>query len=260
MNSTHQHSLPLVLIHAFPLNGSMWKPQHDELDQDLVIVTPDLPGFGNEPGLDEEVLSMDRLALFVGQLLDARGIDRCILGGLSMGGYVALACLRSMRERIAGLVLADTRAAADDDETRKGRVGAMERIGGGGYLEYCELLLQKLLAEKTRRTRSELVSTVRRNMLEAHPESAVAALLGMLSRADARELLSTIDVPTAVIVGELDAITTVDDSRAMADAIPGATLHIIADAGHLSNLEQPEAFNAALRQLIGRVGASVEVA
>ncbi|HVK39435.1 MAG TPA: alpha/beta fold hydrolase [Candidatus Kapabacteria bacterium] len=257
MDSNHPQTLPLVLIHAFPLTGTMWTPQIDALGADLTIHAPDLPGFGGEPGLDEEVLSMERMALFVQQLLDARSIDRCILGGLSMGGYVAFACLRTMRDRIAGLILADTRAAADDEETRKGRIAAMERIGGGGYEEYCDLLMQKLLAESTRRTRPEIVATVRRVMLETHPETAVAALLGMLSRGDARDLLPTIDVPTAIIVGEHDAITAVDESRTMAEAIPGATLHVIPNAGHLSNIENPDAFNEAARELVARVDATV---
>jgi 3-oxoadipate enol-lactonase len=257
MDSNHQRSLPLVLIHGFLLTGEMWHPQREAFG-DGPFFTPDMPGFGMAPGLDEEVLAMDRMALFLRQQLDARSIDRCILGGLSMGGYVALACLRTMRDRIAGLVLADTRAAVDDEETRKGRLAAMERIGGGGYEEYCELMLQKLLAEKTRRGRPEVVEAVRRMMLATHPETAVAALLGMLGRDDSRDLLPTIDVPTAIVVGEHDAITRVEESQAMAEAIPGATLHIIADAGHLSNLEQPEAFNDALRQLVARVEATVE--
>lgn len=257
MDSNRPQNLPLVLIHAFPLNGRMWRPQRDAFGLGVTLLTPDLPGFGTEPGLDEEGLSMERMALFVGHQLDSRGIDRCILGGLSMGGYVAFACLRAMRERIAGLVLADTRAAADDEETRKGRAAAMERIGAGEYEAYCDVLLQKLLAETTRRTRPDIVDEVRGIMRHAHPESASAALLGMLSRPDSRDLLASIDVPTAVIVGEHDAITAVDESRAMADAIPDATLTVIPGAGHLSNLENPEAFNDALRSLVARVAANV---
>jgi pimeloyl-ACP methyl ester carboxylesterase len=233
----------------------MWQPQRETLGADVELCTPDLPGFGAEPGLDEEIMTMERMALFVERLLESRGIDRCILGGLSMGGYVAFACLRTMRERIAGLVLADTRAAADDDATRKGRVAAMERIGAGDFDGYCDVLLQKLLSEGTRRGRPEIVELVRCIMRTAHPDAAVAALLGMIDRPDSRDLLATIDVPTAVIVGEHDAITSVDDARAMAAAIPDATLHVIANAGHLSNIENPSAFGEAIREVLARVAA-----
>jgi 3-oxoadipate enol-lactonase len=257
MDPNRQSPLPLVLIHAFPLNCTMWQPQRAAFG-DVMLYAPDLPGFGHEPGLDEEGLTMDRMALFVQRQLDARSIDRCVLGGLSMGGYVTFACLRTMRDRIAGLVLADTRAAADDDATRTGRAAAMERIGAGGYDEYCETLTHKLLAESTRRGRPEIVENVRRMMRDAHPETASAALLGMIARPDSRELLATIDVPTAVIVGEHDAITAVDEAREMSEAIPDATLHVIPDAGHLSNLENPDAFNEAVRELLARVTATVD--
>lgn len=257
MDSNHHSSTPLVLIHAFPMSSAMWRPQRASLGAELMLCTPDLPGFGSAPGLDEEGLTIDGMAMHVARLLDARGIDRCVLGGLSMGGYVAFACLRTMRDRIAGLLLADTRAAADDEATRKGRLAAMERIGAGDYREYCETLLHKLLAESTRRGRPEIVDEVRLIMLETHPETASAALLAMVGRADSRELLGTIDVPTAVIVGEHDAITAVDEARAMADAIPDARLYVIQGAGHLSNLENPEAFDAAARELMQRVGAPV---
>ena len=257
MDSNRASSLPLVLLHAFPLDCSMWQPQITAL-ADVDIFAPDLPGFGNAPGFDQEGLTMDRMATHVAQQLDSRGIQRCVLGGLSMGGYVAFAALRAMRERIAGLILADTRAAADDETTRAGRMSAMERIGAGEYESYCETLLHKLLAESTRRTRPDVVDSVRRMMRRTHPETASAALLGMLGRADARDLLASIDVPTAVIVGEHDAITAVDESRAMAEAITDATLHVITDAGHLSNLENPDAFNDAVRALLVRVDATAD--
>lgn len=239
------------------MSSAMWAPQRTGLGGSIDLYTPDLPGFGGAPGLDEEGFSMARVALYVESELDARGIERCVLGGLSMGGYVTLACLRTMRDRIAGIVLADTRAAADDDETRKGRFAAMERIGAGEYQSYCETLLVKLLAESTRRTRPDIVESVRRYMLDVHPETAAAALMGMAVRPDSRELLSVIDVPTAVIVGEHDAITRVEEARSMCDAISGATLHVIANAGHMSNIENAEAFNEAVTELMSRV-TSVE--
>jgi pimeloyl-ACP methyl ester carboxylesterase len=235
----------------------MWQPQREALATDVPLYTPDLPGFGTAPGLDEEALSMETLAGYVEHLLDAHGIERCILGGLSMGGYVAFACLRTMRTRIAGLILADTKAAADDDEGRKGRIAAMERIGSGDYVGYCETLIRKLLADTTRNERADVVEMIRHIMVSTHPETASAALLGMLSRPDSRDLLASIDVPTAVIVGEHDTITNVGEARSMVDAIRDASLHIIPDAAHLSNIDNPVAFNEAVRNLVAKVGALV---
>lgn len=249
--------LPLVLLHAFPLNARMWHNQRDEFGGQRLVLTPDFPGFGAAPGLDDEAPTMDALAGYVEHMLDANGVDRCVLGGLSMGGYVALACMRTMRNRIAGLILADTKAGVDDDAGRKGRIAAMDRIGSGDYAGYIETLLHKLLAESTRRTFPEIVDTVRGIMLDTHPESASAALLAMLSRADSTALLPGFDVPTAVIVGESDAITSTDEARLMADAIPDASLTIIPNAGHLSNIENPDAFNDAVRELIVRAESLV---
>jgi len=244
---------PLVLIHAFPLHSGMWEPQREALSGVVDIVTPDLPGFGNAPGLDDESFTMDRAAHYLGRDLEARGIDRFILGGLSMGGYVAFACLRQFRERIAGLILADTRASADSEEGQAGRYASAERIGRGEFDAVVEELLEKLLSRKTRSERPELVERVRRIMLETLPESAVAAQLGMAARIDSTDMLASIDVPTALIFGAEDAITTVEEGKAMAEKIPNARLHILPDAGHLSNLEDPEGFNAAVRELIEAV-------
>ncbi|MBC8145843.1 MAG: alpha/beta fold hydrolase [bacterium] len=257
MDSGRTSSLPLVLIHAFPMTAEMWRPQRDALRGEIPVYTPDLPGFGAAPGLDEEALTMDTLAGYVEHLLDAHGIDRCVLGGLSMGGYVALACMRSMRARIAGLILADTKAAPDDEDGRKSRISAIERIGSGDYEGFCDALIVKLLAESTRKSKPDVVANVRRIMASMHPETASAAVLGMLARPDSRDILPTFDIPTAVIVGEHDAITNVDEARSMVEAIPDATLHIIPDAGHISNLENPDAFNAAVRELVARVGEPV---
>lgn len=253
MAETTSERPTLLLLHAFPLNGSMWEPLRRELQAHADVLTPDLPGFGAAPGLDEESFTMEQAARHVEGLLDAHDIRRCVLGGLSMGGYIALECWRLFPERISGMILADTKATPDDEEGRRVRYAAAERIGRGEYAEYVEEQLERLLSEKARDERPELVDRVRGMMLATIPESAVAGLLGMASRRDSTELLATIDVPVALIFGERDAVTKLEEGRRMAEAIPEATLTTIAGAGHLSALENPEEFARAVTEAMMNV-------
>jgi pimeloyl-ACP methyl ester carboxylesterase len=247
----------LVLIHAFPLHGGMWEPQRHALDGAIDIYAPDLPGFGTAPGLDDQIFTMRLAARFVQRELESRGISRCIIAGLSMGGYIAFECWKLFPEMIAGLLLADTRATADTAEGRMGRFAGMDRISSGDFSGFAEDLLKKLVAPSTHESRPELMDAIRKTMHSSPPESAVSALLGLAGRADSTPLLPTINVPTALVFGAEDAITPLSDGQSMLSQIPGATLTEIPGAGHLSNLERPEEFNAALRELIERVGATV---
>ncbi len=241
------------MIHAFPLNSAMWEPQRAALAEHADIITPDLPGFGEQPRLDGEEFSMELAARFIEHSLDSQNIGRCVIAGLSMGGYIALACWRLFPERITGLILADTKASADSEEAREGRYKAAERIGGGEYDSYIDETLQRLLAESTRRERPNVVEAVRTIIYSSQPESIVPPLLGMAARPDSTPILPTISVPVALIFGEHDAITTVDEGRAMEEAIPDATLTIISNAGHLANIENPEEFNSAVQRFLERI-------
>lgn len=254
MNRSEQSQPTLVLIHAFPFDSRMWGPQRTGLGEAFDIYTPDLPGFGGSPRLDGEELSMELAARFVQRELDARKIDRCVIGGLSMGGYVSFECWRLFPERIAGLILADTKASADTEEARNKRFEAAEQIGHGGYGEYVEGLLEKLLSKKTTDERPEIAQAVRDIALSVLPETAIAALLGMAGRSDSTSILPSISVPTALIFGEDDAITTVDEGKKMASAIPDAKLTILPKAGHLANIENAAGFNEAVLEVMDRVG------
>jgi pimeloyl-ACP methyl ester carboxylesterase len=243
----------LVLLHAYPLNSAQWMPQRSALHEHLRVYTPDFPGFGPQPGLDEQSMTMERAAEFVHRELEAHDIERCILGGLSMGGYVAFECWRRFPEKISGMILADTRAGADSDEGRRARFAAVERIAGGGYAEYTEELLVKLLSRHTLGTNPDVVDAVRVMMHTTLPQSAIAALLGMAERRDSTDLLGEITVPVAVVSGNDDALISVDEARTMAEAIPDAVLTVIEGAGHIANLEAPELFNNAISNLVERV-------
>jgi pimeloyl-ACP methyl ester carboxylesterase len=196
---------------------------------------------------------MERLAEDVRGLLDALGLERIVLGGLSMGGYVAFAFYRRWPERVAALILADTRASADTEEGRKARyetAGVAEREGSGAI---AERMLPKLLAPATHERQPELVAAVRSMILEATPSGIARALRGMAARASAFDLFPLIKCPTLILVGEHDVLTPPADSEAMAKEIPGSTLVKIPAAGHLSNLEQAEAFNRNLQEFLAKV-------
>ena len=220
---------PVVLLHAFPLNRKMWAPQAEALAGRCRVITPDFRGHG-ESGLIDEDSTMERLADDVRGLLD----------------HLKL-------ERVAALVLADTRAGADTEEGRKARyetAGLAEREGSAAI---AERMLPKLLAPATRERKPEVVAAVRELILEASPAGIARALRGMAARPASFDLLPQIECPTLIVVGEQDGLTPPADSEAMAKAIPNSKLVKIPEAGHLSNLEQPAAFNSAVSSFLNSV-------
>jgi pimeloyl-ACP methyl ester carboxylesterase len=244
---------PLVLLHAFPLHSGMWAPQLACLSAARRVIAPDLKGFGaSDAPEDLDRYTMLRYADELAGLLDGLGIDRVVLGGLSMGGYVAFAFLRQYPDRVAGLVLADTRAAADTAEVFERRTDQQDQAARLGTTALIEVLLAGLLCDNTKAHRLELVEQVRRLM--ANPAAGfVGALEAMKHRADATAELASIAVPTLVAVGEDDSLSPPDVARAMHEAIPGSQLAVLPRAGHLSNLEAPDEFNAAVMELLERV-------
>lgn len=240
---------PVVLLHAFPVNRGMWRAQREELAKRYRVITPDFRGHG-ESSLPEEDSTMERLAEDARGLLDFLGLQRVVLGGLSMGGYASFAFYRRYRERVAALVLADTRASADTEEGLRGReelAALAEKEGAAGVAEQ---MLPKLLGASTRANRPHVVSAVREMILTTSPAGIVRALRGMAARPASFDLLPKIQCPTLVVVGAEDTLTPPADSEALAKAIPGARLEVIPAAGHLSNLEQPAAFTRALADFL----------
>lgn len=244
--------LPVVLLHAFPVNRRMWAAQREALAPRYRVITPDFRGHG-ESGLADEDSTMERLADDVCGLLDELKLERVALGGLSMGGYVAFAFLGRYADRVGALILADTRAGADTEDGRKARYenAALAEQEGAGAI--AERLLPKLLAATTPARQPEVVRAVREMILSTPPAGIARALRGMAARPDSTPLLGAIRVPALILVGEEDTLTPPAESEAMAKAIPGAALVRIAGAGHLSNLEQPAAFTRALEDFLSRL-------
>jgi pimeloyl-ACP methyl ester carboxylesterase len=236
----------LVLLHAFPLDGRMWAPQVEALAGSYQVIVPDLRGFGAARDQAVEEAGMDLLADDVARLLDDRGLDRVVLGGLSMGGYVALAFARRHADRLSGLVLLDTKAAADGDQARDARLEMAERVlrEGNGFVP--EAMLARLLGQTSRERRPQLVERVTALILEQDPRAIAGAQRGMAARTGSGDVLASVAVPTLVVTGEEDTVTGPEVGRELAAGIPGARFLLVEEAGHLVNLEQPEVVNEAL--------------
>jgi 3-oxoadipate enol-lactonase len=241
--------LPVVLLHAFPLNRTMWEPQIAALLGECRCIAPDLRGFGDSPRGGP--FTMDRFADDVAALLDALQIEQAVVAGLSMGGYVALALWRRHRKRVRALVLADTRASADTAEGAQKRLELIEVARKQGVDAVVDKQLPGLIGKSTREKQPDLVERIRSIMVRSSVEGLVGGIDAMRTRPDSTPLLQGIDVPTLVIVGEEDAVTPPKDARAMHEAIPNSRLEVIPEAGHLSNLERPAAFNTALSDFVG---------
>jgi pimeloyl-ACP methyl ester carboxylesterase len=238
-----------VLLHGFPFDRSMWRGQASSLGGEFRVVAPDLRGFGETPAGEGE-MTMESLAEDVAALLDDLNLPRVVMGGLSMGGYVAFEFFRKFPERVRALVLADTRPQSDNEDARRGREETAQRALKEGMEPIVESMLPKLLASGTRERGGEVVEAVRALMLGTRPESAAAALRAMATRRDQTDLLPTINVPTLLVVGAEDSITPPADAEAMNAKIEGSRLVVIEGAGHLSNVERPEEFDRALVEFL----------
>lgn len=241
---------PVLFLHGFPFDRTLWDGQVAALPAGWRALAPDLRGFGASRDPGREPLTMAQHAADMVALLDQLRIERAVVCGLSMGGYIALAMLRIAPERLRALVLCDTRAEPDGAEARETRVATAERVRREGTAAIVATLLPKLLAESTFARAPGVVERLRGMMEAASAESIARASLGMAERADARPLLADIRVPVLVLGGESDAVTPPDVLRSLAAAIPGARLELLPDAGHVSNLENPAAFDAALHAFL----------
>jgi 3-oxoadipate enol-lactonase len=239
---------PVVLLHAFPLDGTMWDTQRAELSRNRRVIVPDFRGFGRSGTLVPPA-SLDEHADDVALMLDGLSIERAAVAGLSMGGYVALAFARRHPRRLARLILADTRSAPDSAEGRSARAENIELVRSQGVPALLERLMPKLLSPNAS---PEVVANVRAMGGRQTRAGVSAALAAMRDRADSTPFLANIAVPTLVIVGDADTISPPEEARAIASALPQAEIAVIPGAGHLSNLESPAAFTAEVRKFLER--------
>ncbi len=245
--------LPLVFLHAFPLNLMMWAAQEAALSSQFRTITIDLRGHG-ESDAPLWHYTLDQTADDVHALLDHLSIQQAMLVGLSMGGYILFAFYRKYRERVKGLVLADTKAQADTPEGKEGRFQMAQTAYKKGPSAIADIMIPKLLSPATIQNKPEIVQNVR-TMIEGNQISGLAGdLMAMAERPDSVPLLKQIACPTQIIVGGLDQATPPSDAKLMAEQIPGARLAIIPHAAHLANLEQPAVFNQIVAAFASELG------
>ena len=247
----HGIGQPVIFLHAFPLNRTMWEGQMTALlnEQQFRLVALDWRGFG-ESELNTDVSTMEMFADDLAALMDALGMDSAILCALSMGGYAAFAFLRKHPQRVKALVLADTRPGADNEESKANRESLAQLAEVEGTEAVANLQVPRLLSDYTRQQHPEVEIRVRRMIDAATPAGIAAAAHGMAQRSDSSDILPRIACPTLVVVGEQDVLTPPNIAQEYASHISGVQVAIIPNAGHLSNLEQPEAFFEVLRNFL----------
>ncbi|MGD9854528.1 MAG: alpha/beta fold hydrolase, partial [Planctomycetaceae bacterium] len=231
--------LPLLLVHGFPLDHTMWCGQIDHFAATHRVIAPDLRGFGQST-VNDEPITMATYADDLAALLDSLGITEPVcFCGLSMGGYIAWAFVEQHRARLGSLILCDTRAAADNEAARETREQTAVRVlaEGPGFL--ADGMVEKLFTKSTREERPEIIKQTQDVIRNTSPISIAAASRAMAARPDVTDCLPAIDVPTLVLVGQHDAISPPADMRTIAAALPQATYIEIKDAGHMAPLERP---------------------
>jgi len=248
---------PVLLIHGFPLDHTMWEAQIDALATKYRVLAPDLRGFGQSVALEQgdwdDVVTMERFADDLAALLQTIEVNRpAVVVGLSMGGYVALEFWRKHTERTKRLVLCDTRAAKDPPEVAAGRLETADQVLRDGAASLAEGMILKLFPQSTITEQPELGEAFRRMVSEADPRGIAAAARGMAERRDMTKLLQQIACPTLLIVGTWDIISPPEEMHAIAEAIPRAQFAEIPGCGHLSAMEKPEAVNRTLLEFLGR--------
>lgn len=245
---------PVVFVHAFPLNRTMWAPQSSALVERCRCIAVDLRGFGESSTTPP--YSMEQYADDLAHLLEQLRLDRVVLVGCSMGGYVAFSFWRRHRERVRALVLAGVRAGVDSDETLARRRSMIHLAREQGSIAIANAQITALVGKTTGEKQPDTFDAVHRVAATAPVEGIVGALEAMMLRPDSTPTLHTIDVPTLIIVGDEDVPTPPKEAHFMHGRIPGSRLEVIEQAGHLSNLERPAAFNHVLTEFLVALTAS----
>ncbi len=249
-SSTAKHAV--LFLHAFPLSAAMWQPQIDALSKaGFTVVAPN--AFGIDGSLEKESWSFTDYAHELSKLLDSLKIENATVVGLSMGGYQAFEFYRLYPEKTASLVLSDTRAEADAPEARSTREEFIQAVNSIGAEEAIRRMVPNYFTAATFTTRPELVAQVE-DIIRKQPAKVItAAMRAIMMRTDASPLLSTIHCPVLVLAGDDDKATPPETNKSISSRIPGAQFQLLAGAGHISNMEQPEEFNRALLNHIEKV-------
>ncbi|HEX4682522.1 MAG TPA: alpha/beta fold hydrolase [Gemmatimonadaceae bacterium] len=243
--------MPVVFLHAFPLNRTMWDPQVSALVGECRCIAIDVRGLGESAPMPP--YSVDRYADDVAGVLDALQIERAVVVGLSLGGYVAFALWRRHRDRVRGFVFADTRASGDTPDGIERRRRLIEIAETQGSIGVANMQIAGLVGKTTREKRPDIYDATHRMMAQAPVDGVIGGLEALMTRPDSTTTCATITVPTLIVVGEEDAITPPKEARRLQQSIPGSRLEVLRQAGHLSSLERPAAFTTVLSEYLARL-------
>jgi 3-oxoadipate enol-lactonase len=246
---------PVVLLHPFPANHELWLPAAQQLASRYRLILPDLRGHGDS-GVGEGPATMPKHAADISRILDDARVGRAAFAGVSIGGYVLFEFWRRNRDRVSALTLIDTKAAPETPEGRAGRLQSAADVLERGVDPFIESMLHKLLGETTRHARPDLLEAPQKMMLKMSPEDISLVLKGMAERPDSIPTLKTITVPTLILVGDEDTLTSVADAELMKQNISGSQMKVISRAGHYAVWEKPEETGKVLRQFLDAVHAA----
>lgn len=242
----NSEKLPLILIHGFPFDKWMWRNQISAFKDQYRTLAYDVRGHGNsDPGEEKYTISLFAKDLFL--FMDALQIDRAVIGGLSMGGYIALNAVLQQPERIAALVLCDSQCGPDTDQVRKGRMDTIDSVRQKGLDDYASNSIKKLFSKTSLTSKTEEVAFIKQTILGTRVETICDTLMALAERKETCSGLPSIRVPVLIMVGEDDQVTPPEGAQKMHQLIPNAQLHLINEAGHVSNLENEESFNFQLQ-------------
>ena len=236
------NDLAIIFIHGFPLDKSMWYEQRRALRDKYRVITYDIRGFGSS-GIGKDEFSIDLFATDLMHFMDALKLDKVVLCGLSMGGYIALNAMRIFSDRIVGLILCDTQCAADTPDAKRNRIKTIEMVQHNGLELYADKALSSLFYSESMDKKSKQIIATRAVIESSSPFVICNTLLALADREDMCDTLPNIDIPTLILVGEEDTITPPERAELMHSKISGSTLYKIGQAGHLSNIDNPEVFN-----------------
>lgn len=243
---------PVVLLHPFPVHHEFWKPIQPALESRYRMILPDLRGHGDSE-IGQGPALMEKHARDIARVLDAAGVGKAAFVGCSIGGYILFEFWRRFRERVTALALCDTRPQADTAEARANRLKAAADVLEQGTSPFIEAMIPKLMGRTTIDTRPDLVDGARHMMNKMPAQNISLVQRGMAERPDSVADLKSINVPTLIVIGDEDILSTPADGELMRQNIAGSQLKIIPKAGHYAPWEQPGAVGMVLRQFLDDV-------
>ncbi len=253
-NDVGEGEIPIIFLHGFPFDKSMWKNQLDSLKSSYRAIAFDIRGFGKST--DENTpLSIDLFSEDLIAFMDKLNIKKAIICGLSMGGYIALNAIKRFPELFIALILCDTQCIADTAEVKENRYKAIEQINLDGSDTFNEKFIKGVFSPDSLTNKTDLVENLKSIVFENTKDIIIAGLIALAERSETCSTLKAIGIPTLIICGREDAVTPLVQSEYLHGHIKGSILKIIDNAGHVSNLEQPKEFNKQILNFLNSLNA-----